>query len=270
MIVKLSGLFFWLFQSDYGKASNPLVNFLAIPAETDLILTRPWSIITYMFLHEGFFHILFNMIVLYFSGKIFLDYLRKSRLISVYLLGGISGALAFILAYNTFPVFEVSRSMAIALGASASVLAILAAVTAFVPNYTVFLLFFGKIKLKYLALIFFIIDILSIQGDNPGGHIAHLGGFIYGFLSTYLLKSGYIHPQSLSFNWLINYFRGYRGPRKSYNSDKRRPVSDDDFNTQRRENQARIDAILDKISVSGYSSLSKEEKEFLFKSSKKN
>jgi len=160
---------------------------LALPADFGQLILKPWSIITYMFLHEGFLHIAFNMLILYFGGQIFLQFLDAKKLIGTYILGGISGGLLFILTFNIFPVFNEIVSGALALGASASVMAVLIAIAAYVPNYTVRLMLLGNVKLKYIALFYVIMDIISIPQGNAGGHIAHLGGAFFGFYFIFLL-----------------------------------------------------------------------------------
>jgi hypothetical protein len=219
-----------------------------------------------MFLQEDFFHILFNLIMLYFGGLLFIEYLGEKRLLWSYLAGGIVGALFFLVAFNVFPAFEPVKGISVALGASASVLAIIIAVATYVPDYTVQLLFIGRVKLKYLAIIFVVIDLLSIPSGNPGGHIAHLGGAFWGFLYALMLRNGTDLYRFLNFS-------GFSMPRrKSFtteNTENKRPYSDDEYNARKQKTQAKIDEILDKISKSGYSSLTKEEKELLFKTSKK-
>jgi hypothetical protein len=224
-----------------------------------------------MFLHEGFFHIFFNMIMLYFGGTIFREYLSKNKLLWTYILGGLSGALFFVLAYNIFPVFDAVKGSAIALGASASVLAIVVAISTYVPDYTVHLFLFGRVKLKYLAAAMILIDLMSISSGNAGGHIAHLGGALWGFLYAYSLRNG---------NDLYRILEGIKIPKFTWGEKKAakfstsrpksgRPMNDDEYSKRKVATQEEIDRILDKISSSGYSSLNKAEKELLFKTSNK-
>lgn len=271
LIINILRLFLFLFNIDFshqlcGSGVFELTYWLAVPSSVTSLLTKPWTIITYMFLHEDIMHILFNMLMLYFSGKIFIDLIGKSRLFAVYFLGGISGAFLYILAFNIFPVFNLAVNCSVALGASASVLAILVAVSTFKPNYIVNLLFFGQVKLKYIAIVFILLDILSIDKGNPGGHIAHLGGALLGFAYINMLKKGY----AISFYRFNDFFKLFKKKKKSklrveYKSTK--PLTDEEYNTQKVEKQKKIDAILDKISKTGYENLTKEEKEFLFSSS---
>jgi len=226
-----------------------------------------------MFLQEDFMHLLFNMIVLYFGGKIFTDYLSKKQLVNTYIWGGIIGALFFIITFNIFPVFQASVSRSVALGSSASVLAILIAAATYIPNYTVQLILIGRVKLKYIAIAFVALDILSIERGNPGGHIAHIGGAVWGYLSIILMKKGYKNP--LGINWfgfrkVFDWFK--HDPKSNFKNVhyNKKTVSDEEYNKDRANRQKNIDEILDKISRSGYESLSKEEKELLFKASNKN
>ena len=265
---------FWL-GSKPGEGNallfNTIVRLLSVPASVGQLFLQPWSIATYMFLHVDFLHILFNMLWLFWFGKIFLDYLSGRQLLWVYLLGGLTGGAFFILAYNIFPVFEVNRANAFALGASASVMAIVAAIATLMPDYPLYLLFIGKIKLKHIAIFTVVIDFLLIKSDNPGGHIAHLGGMSWGLLYTlfYLKqqnKGGILGTLSQRLHHLFRVrrktkFKVYHNPRT---------VSDDEYNTNKKLQQEKIDLILDKISKSGYSSLTKEEKELLFRSSNRN
>ncbi|MBE0637695.1 MAG: rhomboid family intramembrane serine protease [Bacteroidales bacterium] len=274
VLVNLFRVIFWLFKVNNPEIAGGEVSwisyYLSVPAGIEQLIRRPWTLITYMFLHESFFHVLFNMMVLYFGGRIFLEYLDKRKLLSVYILGGLTGAFFYIAAFNLFPVFSQSVNYSIALGASASVLAILIAVATYVPEYSIMLFLFGRVKLKYLALIIILVDVLSIPKGNAGGHIAHLGGAFWGFLYIFILKNGSdltINFPVLNGKWLKNMFVKQKTSEQPFRG---RPLTDDEFNARKKEQQERIDKILEKISRSGYSSLTKEEKALLFQSSNKN
>ncbi len=277
IFINVVNLFFWLFQITNHPMGLPgvsyLAYYLAVPSNIEALLMRPWSMLTYMFLHEDFFHILFNMIVLYFGGRIFMEYLSDRKLLSTYLLGGLTGAFFYIAAFNFFPVFSQSLDYSVALGASASVLAVLVAVSTYVPEYSVVLFLFGRVKLKYLALIIILIDLLSIMGGNSGGHIAHLGGAFWGFIYVYMMKRGRDFTLNLGKMNLNRFFKFFTKPKKKpehrTNFNTGRPLTDEEYNARKNVDQERIDRILEKISRSGYSSLSREEKELLFQSSKK-
>ena len=258
--------FFWNIQG----AGEVMADWLGISSNPLLILARPYTAFTYMFLHFDFFHILFNMIVLYVGGRLFSDFIGAGRLTVTYLLGGLVGAAFFVVAYNIFPVFSQVRYDAVAFGASASVLAIFIAIAVYMPNYQLPLIVLGRVRLKYIALAFVLIDILSIERGNPGGHIAHLGGAFWGFLYATMLKTGK-DPAGFISKWFKAFGSLFSAkPRMKVKYTKARPVSDHEYNEQRAERQKEIDRILDKISESGYDSLTKREKELLFKLGGKN
>ncbi len=263
VVVNLIRLSFFLW--NIHGAGDILTSWLGIPANVATIATRPWTLATYMILHFDFFHILFNMFVLYVGGRLFIEFIGAGRLTATYILGGLAGALFFVLAYNFFPVFDPVRSDAVAIGASASVLAIFIAIAVYKPHYQLPLLLIGRVKLKYIALVFVLIDLLSIERGNPGGHIAHLGGAFWGYIYATMLKSGNDPAQAISrwFSPLASIFTPK--PRMRVKYTRARPATDSDYNAQRAERQKEIDRILDKISESGYDSLSSKEKELLFK-----
>ena len=267
LLVHLVRLIFWLYQVD---ASMLIVNWLAIPADTGELLFKPWTLLTYMFLHKDFFHILWNMITLYFAGRLFLIYLGEQRLVTVYIYGGIAGALLYVLAFNIFPLFSASLHSSIALGASASVLAVLIAIATYIPNFAVRLFFLIEIKLKYIAIFFVITDIISIPESNAGGHIAHLGGALFGYMFAKRYQRGI--DWSLGFyRWISAIGSLFKPKSKSkmkvaYKKGKQPYASSSPASSK--PDQDRIDRILDKISKSGYDSLTKEEKDLLFKASK--
>lgn len=268
ILVHLIGLLIFFFTGVSG--SSMVAYWLALPADFGQLILKPWSIITYMFLHEGFLHIAFNMLILYFGGQIFLQFLDAKKLIGTYILGGISGGLLFILTFNIFPVFNEIVSGALALGASASVMAVLIAIAAYVPNYTVRLMLLGNVKLKYIALFYVVMDIISIPQGNAGGHIAHLGGAFFGLYFVYRLRNG--KDITIGVNRLLNYIAHLFSSKRKMKVVYKNPgktKSDVAYNAQKAANQQKIDAILDKISKSGYDSLSKEEKAILFDASKK-
>lgn len=248
----------------FQNSSIDLVYLLGMPSQPKELLFRPWTPFTYMFTHFGFTHILFNLIWLYFAGQIFLQYFTSKKLYSIYLMGGLLGGLAYLLAYNLFPAFSQQNTQLI--GASASVLAILFAVASYVPNYKVNLIFIGPVSIKYLAIASIFIDIISIPKGNAGGHIAHLGGALLGIAFIQQWKKG--KDISLSMERLIDQFTGlYK--KKNLKTVYKRPQSDDEFRSDKVKRSKNIDEILDKIAKSGYDSLNEKEKEYLFKNSKK-
>jgi membrane associated rhomboid family serine protease len=249
-----------------------VAKWLALPAMAGNYISRPWTIITYMFLHVEFWHLVFNMLWLYWFGKIFLEFLNSRQLLTTYLVGGIVGGFVYMTAFNIFPVFEPSLARAVALGASASVLAVVIMISFTVPDYTVNLMFIGTVKIKYIAIVMVVTDLLMIRSGNAGGHFAHLGGAIWGIANVLLLKKGVDPSRMFMVLNLSNSKQGSLRPKKVKFRKvhaTRPPLTDEQYNAQKAHNQKKIDKILDKIAKSGYSTLSKEEKEFLFKSSKK-
>jgi membrane associated rhomboid family serine protease len=232
------------------------------------MLFKPWTLITYMFVHLGFWHILTNMILLYFSGRIFEGILNGKRLLAVYFLGGITGFLLYFIAYNIFPVFN--GSAVPILGASASIMAILVAIATYSPNMVLRLVLIGNVKLKYIAIFFVAMDLLFLdQGSNTGGKLAHLGGALFGYLYSVNLQKG--NDWSGIFYSFTGFFSDLFNTKPKMKVASKRPMSSRTAPPKKESSadQEKIDAILDKISRSGYDSLSKSEKEFLFNASKK-
>lgn len=254
-------IFFLFNQPDSGFAMAIILRYFALPASVPFILEKPWTLFTYMFLHIDFWHVLFNMLWLFWFGKIFLEYLSGRQLFWVYILGGLSGGAVYILAFNVFPVFIPLLPLSTAIGASASVMAIVTAISFHVPNFTIQLLFLGRMKIIYLAIALFIFDFFMIPTGNPGGHIAHIGGALFGLIYSQLVPGNNIDR--------IRDFFQSKNPSSYGSGYSQRPVTDEEYNLRKKENQNRIDEILEKISKGGYDSLSKDEKEFLFKTSTK-
>lgn len=243
------------------------IDLLSVPASLKSLLSRPWTIITYMFTHKDIWHILFNMLWLYWFGIIFLEYLDQRKLVSVYLLGGLCGAATYILSFNIFPAFKDVLNESVAIGASASVMAIVVAIAAYVPDYTVQLFLFGRIKIKYMALAIFVLTSVMDFSVNSGGKLAHIGGALFGYLYTLNIKRG--HDLGKGINRIIDFFATLFKPRKKLKVTYKKPVSEYDYNKIKSEHQEKINRILDKISKGGYESLSGEEKDTLFKESQK-
>lgn len=227
---------------------------LAMPAYLPALAGKFWTPLTYMFAHQELFHFLFNMLWLYWLGRMAEGYLNKQQFTFVYLSGGLSGALLFIISYNLLPAFANSVSgSAPLLGASASVMAVVVATATLLPDFSLRLLFFGDVKLKYLAIVYVLLDIIGIAGLNPGGSIAHLGGALLGFAFIKSLRAGNDWSKIFSRQPRLKIIRN--APASSVRLQE--------------TDQEIIDRILDKISQSGYDSLSRKEKEQLFKASKK-
>ncbi len=263
-IVNIVEIFYFILNS-HDSYSAFLLTF-AVPADLHLLIRKPWTLITYMFLHKSFLHILFNLLWLYWFGKIFLEYLDGKKLVGVYLLGGLSGALLYVLTYNLFPVFFSQLKMSYALGASAAVMAIVISIAAYVPDYSIYLLFFGRVKIIYIAIIGFLVTSVFDFSINTGGKIAHIGGALFGYLFTFQYRRGRDITKGL--NRLLSGIFGLFKPRPKVTVSYRKAETDFDFNKRKNDEQAEIDRILDKIAKSGYESLTKEEKDLLFKQSK--
>jgi len=249
-----------------GSTVNPVLPWIMLRAEVMDLLKHPWTLLTHMFTHYGIWHLLFNMLWLFWFGKIIQEFIGNKKILPLYVYGGITGALLLIISYNIFPGLRSDLPYVSALGASAGVLAIVTAAATLVPDYTVFLLFFGAVKIKYIALFMVILDMVSIPGLNSGGRIAHLGGALFGYVFIKQLQVG--HDWSKPFNNFLEAIVGIfkrKEPRVVYRT---KPQEQKKKRSYPEDKQGRVDAILDKIAQSGYDSLTKEEKEFLFKVSK--
>ncbi len=275
ILVKLIYVFYFLFSPSLGDIQGKslyfqqnILTYLMLPASLSKLLFRPWTLVSYMFLHFEFLHILMNLLWLFWFGRIFLHYLTEKQLFTTYILGGLAGAFLFILAYNVFPGLVQHVPYAQALGASASITAIVISISFYAPNYTVYIPFIGPVKIKYIAIFFLVLDLLQIASSNAGGHIAHLGGAIYGYLFAMQLKRGRDLGKGFSriADSLAVLFR--QQPKMKVSYKKQAKYMDDmDYNRSKAEYQKEIDRILDKIAKSGYESLTKSEKETLFKMS---
>ena len=245
------------------------VEWLVFPKSLIEFAYKPWTIITYAFMHSGIFHILSNMLILYFSGKFFLNYFSGKRMLNLYFLGAIFGALVYTLSYNLLPAFSgTGRSYLI--GASASVMAILVATATQAPNLQVRLFFLGNLKLWWIAAFLVVLDVIQMPLSNPGGRLAHLGGAGIGYLYiTQLNKGNDIGGWLQSFtDWFANFFQSGTKSRSRMKTVHKSSKKTKSNAPSRSDKQKKIDQILDKISKSGYDSLSKEEKDFLFKAGK--
>jgi len=264
LLANISLLFISFSNRDLAEQiQNPWFSF---PSNLNMLLLKPWTIITYMFYHVDIWHIVFNLIFFYWFGQIFLQYLDNKKLVGVYLLGGISGAIVFSIAFNFYQSATGINFNGILFGASAAIMAVAIAISAIVPNYSLNMLFIGPVKLKYIALFYIVLDIISINRENPGGHIAHLGGALFGYIFAVQYKNGKDLTKGLNsfLDGLSSLFKFKRKMKVTY----QKPFSDFDYNKQKIDNQKEMDRILDKIAKGGYESLTKEEKNFLFRSSK--
>jgi membrane associated rhomboid family serine protease len=248
-----------------------------LPSQISEFIQQPWTLITYSFAHYfnyalgdvGIFHILLNMLVFYWFARLFVEYLGSDKLVAVYILGGLSGGILYLLLYNTIPFFMQMPSSLV--GASAAVYAVVVAVATLIPNYTFFLMFLGPVRIKYIAGFYLVISFLGSVGTNAGGNIAHLGGALIGFAYMKQLQAGSNWGLwiTVTMDWIKNLFKPKQNVKVSYRNEKSKYSKATVVGDKLSYTQDEIDAILDKISAAGYESLTKEEKEKLFNASKK-
>ncbi len=244
--------------------------YVSLSSNISDLLWKPWSIITYSFFHAGIWHIIFNLIMFNFAAKVFITYFTQKQLLGLYISGGFFAGIFYLIFYNTLP--ALINSPASVVGASASVMAILFAVATYAPTMQLRLLIIGNVKLWHIAIVFLIIDFLQLSSTNTGGHLAHLGGALFGYIFTIQLKRGV--DLTNWFTAIVVFFqtatdRRKRTPfRKVHRNFKQAAKSQPSKIVTKSNIQQQIDAILDKISKSGYESLSKDEKEFLFRAGK--
>lgn len=263
IFVRLAIVLLMLFNIDGGS----FLRYLQVPSSLSLLLVRPWTLVTYMFTHFDFWHILFNMLWLYWFGKIFLMFFNERQLGGLYILGGLAGAFLFVLAYNLFPYFDAYVPNSYLMGASASVMAIVFAVSFYRKDFEINLLFIGRVKLIYLAIFTFVIDLLAVTSSNAGGHIAHVGGALLGIWFANRIARGkdLTAPVNRLVDWVVNL--GKRKPKMKVTYNRRE--KDYEYNARKNRDNEEIDRILEKLRRSGYGSLSAEEKRKLFEASKK-
>lgn len=251
-----------LFQLDLPN----LVSYIGVSSNLGVLITHTWTVLTYMFVHYEIFHILFNMLMLYWFGNIFLMYFTPKNLVALYILGGLAGAILYIILFNTIPYF-LKLGDSYMVGASASVMAIVFASAFYNKNLEVRLFLFGQIKIIYIALFIFILDFISLgRGSNVGGHVAHIGGAALGYLfaTQYLNGKDITMGLNLIIDKIVNLVKPKPKMRVTFSN---RGESDQDYNKRKHDENEMIDQILDKIKKSGYKSLNEKEKKQLFDAS---
>lgn len=239
--------------SDNGFYYSEILHFLTVPADIDAFIRRPWTALSYAFTHEQVFHVLFNMLFLFWFGRIIQEYIGGKRLVHLYILGSLFGAGLYLLMYNVVPFFIEQRASVTMLGASAAVYAVMVGAAVLLPNYTIFLLFLGPVRIKYIVLVYVVLSFLQTTNANAGGQLAHLGGALAGWLYILQIKS--------SGGIFGRVRRVFRRKKKKIRVIH---LSDEYHEHHRKVSEQEIDRILDKISECGYNSLTKEEKQILF------
>lgn len=246
-----------------------------IPPQIGEFLTRPWTLFTYSFAHSlsDIFHILFNMLALYWFGRLFVEYLGSDKLVALYVLGGVAGGVFYLVMFNTIPYFIEASNFSGMVGASAAVYAIMVATAVLLPDYTFFLLFLGPVKIKYIVFFYIVVSFIGSVGPNAGGNLAHLGGAFMGFIYMKQLQAGFNWGGwiTATLDWVKDLFNPRPKVKVTYRKEETngKKKASKIMGDRSKISQEEIDAILDKISDGGYESLTKDEKEKLFNASKK-
>lgn len=270
VILHLATLVAWMITGDQAA----VLQWVELPSDLSLLIRRPWTLVTYMFSHYALLHILFNMLWLYWLGRIFMEYFSPKQLTGLYLLGGWGGAALYLLAYNLLPYFSTSTGFMI--GASASVMAIVVATAVYAPDYKIGLLFLGEVSLKWVAIVTVGIDLLGLEPGNMGASIAHIGGAIVGAAYGLRIKQGHdiTRPVNAVIDALLGLFNGRSLRLPEFK--KRRPSNARGASQSSRPNtppdtvsEEELDTILGKIKAAGYDALTDEEKDKLFKASRR-
>jgi len=250
----ISAAFYFL-----GDIPNPfkmwVMEYFSLTANWKVFLLKPWTFFSYAFIHEKLFHLLFNMLVFHWFGNLIIEYLNKNRMLFIFWAGVLGGGILYALFFDGNQL----------IGASAGIMALVIASATLLPNYEIVLAIFGRIKLKYVGLAYLVIDLISMMGSNAGGSVAHLGGALIGLLTIKQIQSGndwsnMVIPIN---NFIDKLFTRKNKLKIVHQSDQQAQAS------KATVSQAEVDQVLEKITKSGYDSLSKSEKELLFKASKK-
>jgi membrane associated rhomboid family serine protease len=255
-----------LFFYQYSGGFFIFPSWIALSTDPANFALKPWTFLTYAFFHDGFWHLLFNMMVLNFSSQLFLTYFTQKQLLGSYILGAIFAGLVFVISYYFLNINTVI------VGASAAIMTVLVAVTTYQPLMNIRMLIIGNVKLWHITAVLLILDLMQIRLDNMGGHISHLSGALFGFIFIQLLKNGTDLSTGVTkfIDLFVNLFRKSPStPFKKVHKNYSKPsVQRTAKIVTKTKEQQQIDEILDKISQSGYDSLGKEEKDFLFKAGK--
>ena len=257
------------------NVGSDVLQWVELPSDLKMLLSRPWTLVTYMFAHYGLLHILFNMLWLYWLGRIFMEYFSAKQLTGVYLLGGLGGAVLYLLAYNLLPHLAGSHGWLI--GASASVIAVVVAAAVYAPDYKIGLLFIGEVALKWVAIVTVVIAVIGLEGGNIGGNIAHIGGAVVGAWFALRIKSGrdITRPLNACIDAVVGLFNGrsFKVPQFKRPQRSRQEAAPSRSTGSHRPDdlvsEEELDVILGKIKVAGYDALTDEEKDKLFKASRR-
>lgn len=269
VIAKLFG-FFELLAISGGGAINYLNTFIMMPAQPLDLLLKPWTLVTYAFFHEGLFHILFNMLWLYWFGRIFNNLLSQEKLLDLYILGGIAGGLTYFLIYNILPSINAVSGGPL-LGASGAVYAIVMGTATLTPESEMSLLLIGPVKIKWIAVAALVLSFIAIGGSNPGGNLAHMGGALMGYLYMKQLREGndWGRPVRYVIDGVNRLFADSPSrPKMTIHKNPKHQSGRSGKSAAAQTSEEEIDRILDKINKSGYDSLSKAEKQKLYEASK--
>jgi membrane associated rhomboid family serine protease len=259
------GTFFFL-MGQWGTFKD-LFQYLTLPAELGQLLFQPWTLLSYAFVHFPLdvLHIVFNMLALFWFGMIFRMYIGNQHVWPTFIAGSLGGAVVFLLAYNVFPVFNTAVNGTFLRGASAGVNAIIVATAMAAPNYVMYLMFFGPVRIKWIALVYVLLDVVFVASSNSGGHIAHLGGALMGYIYFSALQNG--HDGSAPFSALAGVFRRRSSKSRSNLRVVYQQTAPSSSNPTGKPTQSEIDRILDKIKAVGYEKLTQEEKQTLLRAS---
>ena len=249
-----------VFQGLYKGEQNFLVEWFSLDNNLDTFLIKPWSIISYGFLHADFIHLIFNMITLYFIGNLFIQYFTEKQALTFYILGTLFGGFLYVISQNYFPLFEGRNTTLV--GASAGISAIFIGIATYMPHYQIKIRFIGFIKFWHLAAIWLAFDLVGLIGTNAGGSFSHLGGSLFGYLYVQQASNKKTNISTI----FSSFFKRKEKPLKTVHKSAKRKQKTVENSDQ---NQEKIDVILDKISKSGYDTLTQAEKEFLFKQGKR-
>lgn len=259
-------IIYFLVEAFSSQAIGRINYWLLLSSAPSDLLFKPWTLLTYAFFHGGVLHLIFNLIMLNFAARLFLTFFTQKQFFGLYILAAIFSGLIFVLTYFLF------KNVGVLIGASGAIMSILIASATYAPLYQLRLLLIGNVKLWHIAAVFLILDLIQMPASNMGGHIAHLGGAFFGFLFIKLLQKGTDLSLVVTriINFFVNIFRKKKGT--PFKKVHKNPVQPQPKTAGRivvkDKTQQQIDEILDKISQSGYDSLTKDEKEFLFRAGK--